>query len=130
MFGQYLIRENLVTLADVESARRQQLRTNQLFGLIASERGFLSRQQVREVIEAQKRWGCLFGEIARELGYLTDAQIQEILGIQMSDHLYIGECLVLLGCIEREVMERALDDYQAKLLTNTEGSPFAARQAV
>lgn len=101
-----------------------------MFGLIARERGLLTPDQVREVIEAQKRWGCLFGEIARELGYMTDAQVREVLGVQSNEHLYIGECLVLLGRIEREAMERELDAYQAEMLTNSEGSPFAFRGAL
>ncbi|MBZ0252403.1 MAG: hypothetical protein K8I02_03600 [Candidatus Methylomirabilis sp.] len=114
MFGQYLLKKNLISEEDVSGARRLQLRSNQALGVIARQRGMLTPHQIREVREVQKRWGLKFGAVAVRLGFLSAPDLRELLLIQRHSHLYFGACLVAIGAIDDITMQRELDRYRAE----------------
>jgi hypothetical protein len=57
----------------------------------------------------------LFGEIAIELGFLSKDDVGTLLDMQKEKHIQIGEVLVLFGAVSREDMEEALKEFHGSM---------------
>ena len=69
-------------------------------------------KQLFVVLDYQRLRGKgLFGEIAVELGFLSKDEIDTLLEMQKESHIRIGEVLILLGAVTREDMEEALEEF-------------------
>lgn len=55
-----------------------------------------------------------FGEVAIERGYLTEDQVRELLKTQIPDFLLFGQCLVDDGAISYEELQTLVLDYEAE----------------
>ena len=80
-----------------------------LFGEMVVEMGFITEDQLNEVIELQKQGRAKLGQVMKNHRLLTDEQIERVLNYQLEDKglgKMFGDCAVELGFItENQVIE-------------------------
>ncbi|MEA1997396.1 MAG: hypothetical protein U9N45_07140, partial [Gemmatimonadota bacterium] len=68
------------------------------------------------VLERQKETGELFGETMKSLNMINDVKLSELLELQIEKQMKIGEILVGLLYLNKEVMENLLVDFLKEAL--------------
>lgn len=101
-FGEFLIRENVITSDNIQEAYIIQKRTNPYAGHFCIAMNKLTPLEVVEILKAQKYEPSMFGDIAVERGLLTKDDVDHILDFQKKRYLYIGDVLVALGYLTEE----------------------------
>lgn len=114
--GQYLVGNDLITEYQLDDAIRLQRENNALVGTIALAQGFLDKQQLNFLIKRQRRLDERIGALAIEEGFMTEEQLATVLSIQGRNHIFLGESLVRLGTLSKEVLNRALADFQTHIV--------------
>lgn len=111
-FGEYLVYEGKIDAYELELALYYQKQKHLAIGVLAVQEKFLNDRQLCVVLDYQRLRGKgLFGEIAIELGFLSKDDVDSILEMQKRKHIRIGEVLVLFGAVTREEMEEALEEF-------------------
>ncbi len=106
-----LVQEHLGT---IESAVKLAAGERQLLGQLLVQSGYVSPEQLEQVVAEQQRSGEKLGEILKRLGILTERQLNGLLVFQHNQDaahdspLRLGELLVSTGQIAREQLEDAL----------------------
>jgi hypothetical protein len=65
-----------------------------------------------KILDHQRESSGLFGEIAIELGFLSKDDIDKLLILQKKSCNFLGEILVLYGAISQEDMEDELRQFR------------------
>jgi hypothetical protein len=94
LFGNYLLKQHLVSPSHLIEALRESSSTRVKLGVLAINAGLLSPAQVDEVHELQRTQDKRIGDIMVEKGYLTPEQIAVLLKSQKSGHLVLGQALI------------------------------------
>ncbi|MFQ5788238.1 MAG: hypothetical protein ACE5H1_09690 [Thermodesulfobacteriota bacterium] len=111
-FGEYLLYEGKIDEYELELALNFQKQKHAALGVLAVQERFLDDSQLCAVLDYQRLKGKgLFGEIAIELGFLSKDEVDTLLGMQKEKHIRIGDVLVLFGSVTREDMEEALKGF-------------------
>ena len=80
-----------------------------LFGETVVEMGFITAEQLNEVIELQKKGRAKLGQVMKNQRLLADEQVERTLNYQLEEKglgKMFGDCAVELGFItENQVME-------------------------
>lgn len=114
MFGRYLIRIGRVTAEDVLRALDRQARMPDLTGRIAVYRGYMTADQVLEVLDHHTGAnGHQFGEQAVARGYLTREQLSEIIAVQRRQRPPLGALLIQDGVLTDAQLADDLKEYFA-----------------
>lgn len=66
----------------------------------------MTAAEVDSVIVEQTHQDKKFGELTIEMGYLTDEQVKDLLNIQSPDFLLLGQILLDKGIIDNTTLER------------------------
>lgn len=111
-FGHYLLNKGLLTADQLKHVLDEQHSTHVKFGVIAVDKGFLTSAQVEEIHEKQKQQDKRFGEIAVDLGYLTNDQVDQMLSVQKSSHLLLAQAIVDNGYMTIDKFSTALNEYK------------------
>lgn len=112
-FGNYLLSRNVVTSEQLIHAMKKKSTEHMKLGTLAIHAGYMTAQEVDQVIIMQTHQDKRFGELAIMEGYLTDIQVAELLKNQGPDFLLLGQVLVDEGIINNENLESLIIDYQA-----------------
>lgn len=115
--GQYLVGHGAITEQQLGEAVRLQKENNALVGTIALAQGFLDRNQLNQLIKIQLEVDERIGKLAIEEGFMTEEQVDTVLSIQGRNHVYLGESLVRLGTISQTVLNEALRDFEAQIIS-------------
>jgi CheY-specific phosphatase CheX len=110
-FGQYLIRQKIVTIPQLVAALEYQETHNRLIGTYGVDTGQISEEDIDTVLNLQHNKDVLFGQGALELGLLSESQLKGLILAQQEDHVQLGNALTALGYVDKETMKRALDDF-------------------
>ena len=111
-FGEYLLYEGKIDAYELELALNFQKQRHLTIGVLAVQENFLDDRQLCVVLDYQRLRGKgLFGEIAMELGFLSKDDVDTLLEMQDESHIRISEVLILLGAVTREDMEKALKEF-------------------
>lgn len=107
--GQRLLRDGLLSEAQLDRALRLQRRAYLPLGQILLRRGLLTRPRLEEAV-ARCTAGpdCWLGEFLVEQGAITRTQLDEALAEQLTRTRKIGEILLEEEAIERETLESYL----------------------
>jgi CheY-specific phosphatase CheX len=119
-FGQYLIRQKIVTIPQLVAALEYQESHNRLLGTYGVDTGQISDEDIETVLDLQHRKDILFGEGALELGLLSESQLRGLILAQQEDHVQLGNALTDLGYVDKETMKRALDVFTKEHGTDVE----------
>lgn len=118
MFGQFLIDLEIVDEAAVYEALNIQKSQIIPIGKIAIRDRMLTVNQVFEILNVQAETEIHahlqkpFGKIAIERGYLDEPQVKGLLAIQKKIVQPIGEILVKMKKIDRDVLEKTLKEFK------------------
>jgi hypothetical protein len=94
LFGNYLMKQHLVSPSHLIEALRESTSTRVKLGVLAINAGLMTPAQVDEVHELQKHMDKRIGDIMVDSGYLTSEQIAVLLKAQKSGHLILGQSLI------------------------------------
>lgn len=114
LFGSFLLRKGAVTPEQLSDAIAKVSSTRIKLGTLAIHAGLMVASEVDEVCFLQTREDKRFGEIATERGYLTEEQVRDLLNAQAPDFLLLGQRLVEDGVMSNAELERFMLDYQTE----------------
>ena len=101
------------------NALDQQYARRTPIGVIALREGVLSVKGLSEILSWQNDSDLRFGETAVQLGHLQREEFTRLINIQAAETPPIGEVLVDMGILDRETLEAALDEYDARHFPKT-----------
>lgn len=111
-FGRFLLGRGVVTLKMLMQALRTVNSGGERLGDLAVNQGFLSREEVAEVVKSQSDGIHAFGRAAVELGLLTVNQVNSLLILQRRSKGGIGDALVNLDHVSRVDMDRYFAEFE------------------
>lgn len=112
-FGIYLVENGVISCEEFYEALKFQLNTRPQLGALALERRKLTMRQVFTVLRSQ----CdspseFFGELAVKAGLLTSNELAQLVFEQMTRSKPLGEVLVELGILQRDMVNRYAREYR------------------
>ncbi len=112
-FGNYLISRELITHEQLISALSRQNHEVVHLSTLALYSGFMSPYEVEEITELQLMEGRKFSELSIEKGYLTKEQVLELLRSESPNFLVIGQILLRDGIFTYKSLSEAFIDYRS-----------------
>ncbi|MDR0974285.1 MAG: chemotaxis protein CheX [Ruminococcus sp.] len=94
LFGNYLLKQHLVSPSHLIEALRESSSTRVKLGVLAIDAGLMTPDQVDEIHELQRIMDKRIGDLMVEKGYLSPEQIATLLKSQKSGHLILGQALI------------------------------------
>ena len=80
-------------------------------GRLALEAGYITMQEILDILNLQSGSSRRFGEIAVSLGYMEPENISELLEIQASRRRRLSDVLVELGAIRESELNAEIMDF-------------------
>ena len=112
IFGNYLVRKNIITDDEFLSIKMQIDKTRVKLGLIAVSEKLMTEKQAEEVNLKQQMMDKKFGDIAVSLGYLNEVQVERLLALQGNEYMRFCQSAVDKNILTLEQIEGALDYYK------------------
>lgn len=112
IFGNYLVETGEISLKQMIDGISSARNTRVKLGTIAIAEKMMTPEQAEEVNHLQTVMDCRFGDIAIEKGYLTDEQVGNLLKKQGNPYMALIESLISLQCVTYEKIEACLKKYQ------------------
>ena len=125
LFGQFLLDEGTVSADQLYAALQYQRQNNKVLGELARDENLLTEQQVAQILEWQLCEDADFGEAAIAMGMLDQAGLDRLLKIQEENHVLLGDALVAIEAVTKEMMEREFERYD---LGRDEGEALGAEE--
>lgn len=113
-FGNYLLEKQKITAEQFSSCIQYTKANRVKLGLIAETEGLLTSKQATELNYMQLQSDQLFGSLAMEKGYLTEFDLAYLLGRQGSPYLIFIQALQENKLLSREEIDANLAAYQAE----------------
>jgi len=111
-FGNYLLSKEYVTLDQLFTAMQKMSESHMRLGTLAIHYGFMTAEEVDQVIILQTHQNKKFGELAIENGYLSNTQVLSLLKEQSPDFLLLAQILVDNGVLTNSEMEQIITQYR------------------
>ena len=111
-FGNYLIKNNQITTAQMDQILEYQSSHRAKLGLIAVAEGMLTEKQADELNLLQAQQDKRFGDLAVEKGYLTDQDITHLLKLQGNPYLVFIQAMDELHIMNTADAEVRLASFQ------------------
>lgn len=112
ILGNYLVETGKITKEQLQAILDGAGRVRVKLGLIAVAEGLMSVEQADEVNRLQAVMDKRFGQIAVENGYLTDEQVGELLDKQGDEYLIFLQTLVDLHVMDMAGAEQIIKDFK------------------
>ncbi|MGN1147602.1 MAG: hypothetical protein ACI4TB_04215 [Lachnospiraceae bacterium] len=112
LLGNYLVEKEKITKAQLEKviAKLDEVRVK--MGLLAVSEGMMTVEQAEEVNRFQATMDKRFGDIAVEKGYLSEEQISNLLKKQGNTYLAFAQALVNEELLQMRELEEVMDGFQ------------------
>ncbi|MCR5474306.1 MAG: hypothetical protein K6F28_03775 [Lachnospiraceae bacterium] len=125
IFGNYLVKKNIITEDEFVTIKMQLDRTRVKLGLIAVSEKLMTEEQAEEVNQKQMQQDRKFGDIAVSMGYLSQVQVERLLALQGNHYIRFCQSAIDKGILTLEQIEGALDYYKKE-----NGFTFADMEAI
>ena len=112
ILGNYLVGTGKISSEQLEVVVEQLDKIRVKLGLIAVAEGMMTLAQAEEVNRLQSVMDKRFGDIAVEKGYLTDDQIGNLLKAQGNTYMSFVQSLVNEGFVKMEEIDTIFDGYR------------------
>ncbi|MEE0687076.1 MAG: hypothetical protein UEA60_10575 [Lachnospiraceae bacterium] len=112
ILGNYLVGSGKISSEQLEVVVEQLDKIRVKLGLIAVAEGMMTLAQAEEVNRLQSVMDKRFGDIAIEKGYLTDDQIGNLLKAQGNTYMSFVQSLVNEGFVRMEEIDTIFDGYR------------------
>lgn len=110
-FSRWLVARGLLDIPTISKALVDCQPQTMRIGELATQKKFLTSEQVDEVLAAQRNSTCRFGEIACQKGWITERQLSLLLAWQQEDPKQLAGQLIRLGLLPPEKAAAALEAY-------------------
>lgn len=114
ILGNYLVEIEKIKKEDFKKVIEKLDETRVKMGLLAVTEGMMTIEQAETVNKLQATLDKRFGDIAVERGYLTDDQISNLLKKQGNAYLAFAQALVNENLLQMKELEDVLDGFQQK----------------
>jgi len=112
-FAMYLVDNGVISCEEFFEALKLQLHSRPQLGALAIETRRLSFRQVFSILRTQcDEPNTMFGELAVRLGYLTEEEIAQLLAEQAGRAMPLAEVLVDNGFLSSELAEQHYAEYR------------------
>ncbi len=111
-FSRWLVNKKLLDVQTLSKALMKCTSRRLRIGELAQEQGFLSDQDVSQILKEQQMGAERFGETAMRLGLLEDEHVVYLLTIQQEDPQVLGDTLVRMDLIKQEELSECLHAYE------------------
>ncbi len=125
IFGNYLVKKNIITEDEFFSIKMQFDRTRVKLGLIAVSEKLMTEEQADEVNMKQQLMDRRFGDIAVSMGYLSEVQVERLLALQGSEYMRFCQSAVDKEILTLEQIEGSMDYFKKE-----NGFTFADMEAI
>lgn len=112
IFGGFLVKNGVITDAQLLKIKEEQAKTRVKLGLIAVAEKLMTSEQADEVNRKQAQMDKRFGDIAVELGYLTDEQVGKLLKLQGNPYMQFMQSITDLGYADLAACEAQVVKFQ------------------
>lgn len=112
IFGNYLVRRNIITGDEFLSIKMQIDKTRVKLGLIAVSEKLMTEKQADDINYKQQIMDKKFGDIAVEMGLLSEVQVERLLALQGNEYMRFCQSAVDKEILTLEQIESALDYYK------------------
>lgn len=112
LFGNYLVEKSVITEEQKVAFQKEMQDTRVKMGTIAIADGLIDEAKAEEINHAQTQQDRRFGDIAVELGYLTEEQISEIIKKQGDSAMKYYQILTDKAGITMGDIEKHLDEFK------------------
>ncbi len=116
VFGEYLVRENIIREEDLVRALTIQKTDRMPLGRLALQKGWINNQQLFRILSRQRKkeaGGRAFGTLAVEMGLLNQEQVNTLLEQQTHTNRLLGEILVSEGRVSQVALIKALKKFRS-----------------
>lgn len=113
-FGNYLFSKGYVTKEQLIPALKRQKQERVRVGILALYSGYMSPSEVEYITELQAERGKKFSELAIENGFLTQDQVLELLNAECPSFITLGQVLIDCGVFDYEAFSNILADYRSQ----------------
>ena len=113
-FGTFLLAHNIVTKEQLLAALEKKSSEHIKLGTLAISKGYMSANEVDQIIILQTHTDSRFGDLAMKEGYLTQEQIDELVKSQYPDFLLLGQVLVDEGYLSNTELEALISEYESE----------------
>jgi hypothetical protein len=116
LFGKYLVERGIINADEFYRAFKAQLASRPQLGMLAMRRRLLSVSQVFHVLGAQcDSPSELFGDLAVRLGFLTSNDVTELLREQSDLMTPFADIVVDLGILDSDQVEAYHREFKAAM---------------
>lgn len=112
-FGNYLLSRNAITKEQLIHAMQKKSSEHIKLGTLAIHAGYMTANEVDQIVIMQTHQDKRFGELAVREGYLTEIQVAELLKQQNPDFLLLGQVLVDEGILDNNRLQTLMIEYQS-----------------
>lgn len=112
LFGQFLLRHEVITEDQLTEALKIQKNTGVTFGELCITKNFLKEGEVKNILRHQWQSHKQFGEIAIKLNLLSQEQVDDLLKIQELFHKPLGEILIMQQYLTQHEVEPWLEQFK------------------
>ena len=114
-FGEFLIQKGIIDANSLVKALHIQGKRNKMqLAETAIENNVLKAEQLLDILSVQETLDERFEDIALLLDYLTQDDIDALRLKQESEQQYLGEILIALKKMDKEVLNKLLNEYNAQ----------------
>ena len=122
-FGGYLLSKGVVTPEQLVKAIEKEATSHIKLGTLAMHASLMTPIQIEEIKIAQTHTDKRFGELCVEKGYLTDEQVTQLLSEQYPKYLLLGQILTDEGVFDHETFQMLVNDYITESCIDKDGIP-------
>ena len=117
IFGEYLVKQNIIQEKDLERALEIQKTDRVPLGQLAMQKGLIDNKQLFRVLSRQRKpeeKSKSFGRLAVEMEYLSQGQVEMLLEQQTHTNRLLGEILVSQGLVPQVELIKALKKFRSQ----------------
>lgn len=110
-FGGFLLNKGVVSKAQLIDAMKKESTAHIQLGTLAMHASLMDAQQIEDIRIAQTHTDKRFGELCVEKGYLTEEQVNELLASQYPKYLLLGQILEEQGVFDQATFHDLVNEY-------------------
>jgi diguanylate cyclase (GGDEF)-like protein len=110
-FSRWLATSAILDVSALSKALLQYVPRQIRIGDLAAEQGWLTQEQIAQVLREQENTGARFGETAIQLGLLDEERLITLLALQQEDPTAFADKLVQMQILEPHKAQAALETY-------------------
>jgi hypothetical protein len=117
IFGEYLVKQNIIREKDLARALEIQKTDRVPLGQLAMQKGLIDNKQLFRILSRQRKpeeRSKNFGKLAVEMEYLSQEQVETLLERQTHTNRLLGEILVSQGWVSQVNLIKALKKFRSE----------------